>query len=361
MSEKILVVDDEETLRLTLRTKLRVEGFEVHIAADGQEAMDKLAKNVFDVVLLDVKMPRMDGIETLDHIVRTYPSTEVVMLTGFADFTTAIECLKKGAKDYLVKPIDTTELISRLRALLRARTSERALKELQVQYMSTFLHDLLGPVTTIDSTLEHILEGKTGPVTKDQHILLKYGEELARKLNQRIRDMIDLSHFEAGTVQLKRTTVDFTALAETVFIRYNILARAKGLGFEKSIEKNLPPVNCDFDKISQVLNCLLDNAIKYTMSGTIRIAVSKALKEEHGDAILCSVQDTGVGIPADQLPFVFSKYKDFLTQKPPEMKKVVLSLAIAKHIVEAHKGKIWVESEAGAGSKFSFTLPLKPD
>lgn len=359
MSEKILVVDDEETLRLTLRTKLRVEGFEVQIAADGHEAMDKMANNAFDVVLLDVKMPRMDGIETLDHIVRTYPTTEVVMLTGFADFTTAIECLKKGAKDYLVKPIDTTELVSRLRALLRARTSERALKELQVQYMSTFLHDLLGPVTTIDSTLEHILEGKTGPVSKDQHILLKYGEELARKLTQRIRDMIDLSHFEAGTVQLKRTQVDIAALAETVYIRYDILARAKGLGFEKSIEKDLPAINCDFDKISQVLNCLLDNALKYTMSGTVRLGVAKAPREQYGEAILCTVQDTGVGIPTDQLPVVFSKYKDFLLQKPPEMKKVVLSLAIAKHIVEAHKGKIWVESEPGSGSKFTFTVPIQ--
>jgi signal transduction histidine kinase len=104
---------------------------------------------------------------------------------------------------------------------------------------------------------------------------------------------------------------------------------------------------------------LLDNALKYTLSGTVRLTVARAPRERHGDAILCSVQDTGVGIPADQLPVVFSKYKDFLLQKPPETKKVVLSLAIAKHIVEAHNGKIWVESEPGSGSTFTFTVPIQ--
>ena len=88
----------------------------------------------------------MDGIETLGHIAKDYPWTEIIMLTGFADFSTAIECLKKGAKDYLVKPIEMTELITRVKATLRAKTSERAFRELQQRYMSTFFHDLLGPL-----------------------------------------------------------------------------------------------------------------------------------------------------------------------------------------------------------------------
>jgi two-component system sensor histidine kinase ResE len=249
-----------------------------------------------------------------------------------------------------------------LRSLLRARASERALKELQIQYMSTFLHDLLGPVTTMDSTVEHILQGKAGTVSKDQQILLQYGGELAGKLAQKIKDMIDLSLFEAGSVKLKRTVVDFAALAETICTRYSILARAKGLKLEKSIDRDLPHVNCDFDKIVQVLNCFLDNALKYTMSGKINIAMSKAPKElalTNSQSILCSVQDTGIGIPHDQIPLVFSKYKELMVKKPPEMKKVVLSLAIAKHIVDAHKGKIWVDSEAGSGTKFSFILPVQ--
>jgi DNA-binding NtrC family response regulator len=102
MTGKILVVDDEDTLRLTLKTRLVSSGFEVDTARDGEEALEKIGATSFDVVLLDINMPRMDGIMTLDYIMRDHPETDVIMLTGFADFTTAIDCLKKGAKDYLV-------------------------------------------------------------------------------------------------------------------------------------------------------------------------------------------------------------------------------------------------------------------
>lgn len=363
MSEKILLVDDEETLRLTMKMLLQSSGFDVEAAADGEEALDKLKQNAFDVVLLDVNMPRMGGIEALELITQTYPKTEVMMLTGFADFTTAVECLKKGAKDYLVKPIETTELITRLKSLLRARASEHALLELQQQYMSTFLHDLLGPLNTVDLTIDHVMEGKSGTVSKEQAVLLRYAGELANKMVKRIKDMIDLSQFEAGKIKLESKPVDIGTFAETVCIRYEILARAKELKLNKSIDKKLPTISCDFDKIAQVLNSILDNAIKYSLSGgTISIAVSKTKKADQngeGDYILFSIEDSGMGIPPDELPLVFNKYKEQLTNKPADLKTSLLSLAISKHIVEAHGGKIWVESEAGKGSTFSFTLPLK--
>ena len=358
MSEKILVVDDEDTLRLTLRTRLRAEKFDVQVAADGEEALTQMAKERFDLVLLDVKMPKMDGLEALGHMVKRFPESDVIMLTGFADFSTAIECLKKGAKDYLVKPIDSTELITRIRGSLRARASERAYRELQRQYTSTFLHDLLGPLGTIDSTIEHIMLGKSGPVAEDQQILLQYAGDLSGKLTSRVKDMIDLSQFEAGKVALQRTPVDVNALMGTICIRYKVLSKSKGIDFENSIGKDIPSVHCDFDKIAQVLNNVLDNAVKFTMQGgKIGIAVSFTQDDNGNGSILFSVRDTGVGIPENELPHVFNKYKELLTDKPSDMKRIVLGLAISKHIVEAHGGKIWAESEAGSGSTFNFTLP----
>src|SRR3989338_1369982 len=122
MNEKILVVDDEESLRLSMKFKLKSAGFDVDVAEDGEIALEKLKLQLFDVVLLDINMPRMSGLEALTLIRQQYPQTEAIMLTGFADFSTAIECLKNGARDYLVKPIDTTELVTRLRSLLRSRS-----------------------------------------------------------------------------------------------------------------------------------------------------------------------------------------------------------------------------------------------
>jgi signal transduction histidine kinase len=362
MNDKILVVDDEDSLRMTLKLRLQSSAFDVETAADGDEALEKLKKFNADLVLLDINMPNMDGIETLGHIAELYPTIEIIMLTGFADFSTAIECLKKGAKDYLVKPIELTELITRVKSTLRAKTSERAYHELQQQYMSTFFHDLLGPIMTVDSTIEHVIEGKSGTVSKEQDVLLRYAGELSDKMVARIREMIDLSQFEAGLVNLERKPLDIGIFADMMCIRYEILAKAKDIKLVKKIDKNLPPVNFDFDKVAQVVNNILDNAIKYTLrDGTIYITVSKKAEEVHRkkkEFVMFTIKDNGVGIPADELPLVFNKYKEQLTSKPSDLKTTVLGLAVSKHIVEAHGGKIWVDSEVGKGSTFCFTLPV---
>ncbi len=362
MKDRILVVDDEDSLRLTLKLRLQGADFDVRVAKDGEEALEALKQAPVDLVLLDINMPNMDGIETLGHITEDYPSTEIIMLTGFADFSTAIECLKKGAKDYLVKPIEMTELVTRVKSTLRAKTSERAYHELQQRYMSTFFHDLLGPLTTVNSTVEHLVEGKSGHVSKEQAVLLRYAGELTEKMTQRVKEMIDLSQFEAGLVTLERKPLDIAIFTEMMCARYEILAKSKEIKIIKKIDKNLPTLDFDFDKLAQVINNILDNAIKYSLrEGTIAITVSKITREELGKKrqyILFAIKDNGVGIRSDELPLVFNKYKEQLTAKPSDLKTTVLGLAISKHIVEAHGGTIWAESEVSKGSTFSFTLPI---
>ncbi|HTX19629.1 MAG TPA: response regulator [Bacteroidota bacterium] len=362
MKDKILIVDDEDSLRLTLKLRLQGADFDVSVASNGEAALEALKEFPADLVLLDINMPVMDGIETLGYITREYPNIEIIMLTGFADFSTAIECLKKGAKDYLVKPIEMTELITRVKSTLRAKTSERAYRELQQRYMSTFFHDLLGPLTTVDSTIEHLIEGKSGHVSKEQAVLLRYAGELTDKMSQRVKEMIDLSQFEAGMVKLERKPLDVGIFVEMMCARYEILAKAKEIKLVKKIEKGLPTVTFDFDKLAQVMNNILDNAIKYSLrDGTVTITVARTTREELGKKnpyILFAVKDNGVGIRADEVPLVFNKYKEQLTTKPTDLKKTVLGLAISKHIVEAHGGTIWVDSEVGKGSTFSFTLPI---
>jgi two-component system sensor histidine kinase/response regulator len=363
MKEKILVVDDEDTLRLTLKMRLQSTGFDVRTASNGEEALEMMKEDQADIILLDINMPRMGGIEALALLSDMYPTTEVIMLTGFADFSTAVDCLKKGAKDYLVKPIEVTELITRVKSILRARVSERAFRDLQQQYMSTFFHDLLGPLSTISSTVEHLLEEKSGAISKEQAVLLRYAGELSDKMDREIQAMIDLSQFESRIVKLDPKPVDVATLAQMIAIRYEILAKSKDIKFIKEVEKNLPSVRCDFDKVTQVLNNILDNAIRYSLNGgTVSMTIQKLPPEATEDkkgAILFSIKDDGIGIPAEELPIVFNKYKEQLAAKPAEMKKTILGLAISKHIIEAHRGKIWVDSEAGKGSTFSFTLPME--
>lgn len=200
MNERILVVDDEESLRLSLKFKLKSAGFDVDTATDGEEALEKLKAKPADVVLLDINMPRMSGIEALTIIRQTYPQTEAIMLTGFADFSTAIECLKIGAKDYLVKPVDTTELVTRLRSLVRSRTAERALHEVHQEYLDFLSEELVDPLRKIESMLEQVWK-LPGDAEKERKKLLTSARDLIGKVGLKLELVADVAkHAEdAGT------------------------------------------------------------------------------------------------------------------------------------------------------------------
>jgi len=197
MNEKILVVDDEESLRLSMKFKLKSAGFDVDVAEDGEIALEKLKLQLFDVVLLDINMPRMSGLEALTLIRQQYPQTEAIMLTGFADFSTAIECLKNGARDYLVKPIDTTELVTRLRSLLRSRSSEKALLEVQRQYTSLFLHDMLDPLRELQVALGHAAKLTLESDASERNKILEGALETAGTMIMKIQKLLVATHGES--------------------------------------------------------------------------------------------------------------------------------------------------------------------
>ncbi len=188
MPERILIVDDEETLRLSMKARLETAGFVADVAENGEEALGKMKHEEFDVVLMDIKMPGMGGIEALRLFNELFPKTDVVMLTGFADFSTAIECLKLGAKDYLVKPVDATELVARLRSLVRSRSSERALQETRRAFLSMLYIDLLGPLRSARESVERVLKSNA-KLSNDQREELSNALAQCEKMIGRIQEM----------------------------------------------------------------------------------------------------------------------------------------------------------------------------
>lgn len=200
MNERILVVDDEESLRLSLKFKLKSAGFEVDVAVDGEDALQKLKARPADAVLLDINMPRMSGIETLTLIRQQYPQTETIMLTGFADFSTAIECLKIGAKDYLVKPVDTTELVTRLRSLVRSRSTERALQEVHQEYLGFLTGDLLEPVRKIQAALDQIAK-LPADAEKERKKAVANAKEIAGVIEAQLKVFADFAKKASETTE----------------------------------------------------------------------------------------------------------------------------------------------------------------
>lgn len=362
MNGSILVVDDEETLRLTMKSRLQAKGFQVDIAADGEEALEKLRERVFDVMLLDINMPRLNGIQVLNFVTEAYPSTEVIMLTGFADFSTAIECLKSGAKDYLVKPIDTTELITRLNAILRARASERALRECVEERLSTSGYELLGPLNTIGSIIQHLTKSRGSVASKENGELLRYAGELSRSMAEKMKNSLVLSQLSVDIVHLNSQKVDLAAFIQSVCHRYAVLAKSDGLKFQKKIEGKLSNIKFDPAKIEQVLNNILELALQHpSKRGTItlRIVADTVRSTPQGDArvALFSVEGMGARIKKDEIRELFEKRDGKLTKIPPETGTTLLGLAISRNIVAAHGGSIWTEEDKERDIVISFTLP----
>lgn len=204
MPERILIVDDEETLRLSMKARLDVAGFTTEVADNGEEALRRMKDQEYDVVLLDIKMPGMGGIEALRLFGELFPKTDVVMLTGFADFSTAIECLKLGAKDYLVKPVDATELVARLRSLVRSRTSERVLQETRKSFLSLIYIDLLGPLKSARESLMRVQKSSQSKLTAEQKEELANSMMLCEKMISRIQSLDEDMKQEALLSDLER-------------------------------------------------------------------------------------------------------------------------------------------------------------
>ena len=149
MKASILVVDDQIAIAVSTQKKLSTQGFDADSAVSGEEALARIEQKNYDIVLLDIMMPIMNGIQVLEFITAKHPDTDVMMMTAFEDYSMAAECMEKGAKDYLLKPLDFTELASRIHSLLRVRDAEHRFSDLRNFWQSTVLFDVCGPLQSI--------------------------------------------------------------------------------------------------------------------------------------------------------------------------------------------------------------------
>jgi len=359
---RLLIVDDDDAFRSLVRITLTEEGFDVDEAANGELGIRASRERQYDLILLDVKMPDIDGLQVLKRVRQETPSTDVMMITGYSDLAMAVESIKLGAKEYLTKPIEAEDLIQRIRSALRAHAAEARLKELQAEFNSRLLYEIRNPMTTMKSAAGFLLKGMAGPLTDQQHEVLAHIDSTGAKIVALLSDMIDLTKFELGHVNLNKQPASLEKLLPPICSRLEPQARAKKVSLQLKTDPTIPTLNLDAEKIEQVIINLLDNAIKYSNEGgTISVTASTVKQETNGtlrEFARVAVTDTGAGISKEELPYVFDKYKEFLTGKTSAKKTTGLGLAICRSIVEAHNGTMTAESEAGKGSTFTVLLPV---
>lgn len=359
---RILVADDDDGFRTMVKLLLEEDGYNVTEVSDGEAAVEEARRRDFDLVLLDIKMPRMDGIQTLRVLKPECPSTEFLMITGLQDVQLAVESMKLGAREYLSKPIAPNDLLGRVSSTLRAHFAEERLHTLQSEFTSRLLYEIRTPLTSLDTTLSFLLRTTDDPLSDRQREMLVQASTDIERMLKLLSDMIDLTQIESGQLSLERLPTNLDELVPMVCRHVEPRVRAKKISLKVSVGQGVPTMALDPGKIEQVLINLMDNAIKYTHeSGTISVGVNVTQHQLEGAQTECveiAIADSGIGIGAEELPYLFDKYKEFITGKTSNQKSTGLGLAICKKIVEAHRGTLGAESSPGKGTTFRIYLPV---
>ena len=482
---RILVVDDEKVIRDGCRRVLADNKYDVICAENGQEAMSMLEKENVDIMLLDLKMPVMSGEEVLEQTFRLYPDIPIIIITGHGTIDTAVECMKKGAYDFITKPFQIDQFLltikrasekraleqkakqfeeeniknlydltlekSRLKtiincmangvmvtnrnmeivlynpALMRlleitdhidrptpvnklindknlikalndvqsANSSEakaisqeidlnkntlraisapaygpenfvvgtvtvleditafKELDEMKSDFVNMVAHELRSPIVAIRQQNSVLLEGLAGPLQKKQEEFLERGILKIDQLLELINDLLDIAKIEAGKHIQHQTPTDIGQIIMDTMTFLEQRAVAQGITLQHKLE-NMQQIHADPKRIEEVFSNLITNAINYSPEGGVVTVSAHCLS----DFMEIRVSDTGVGIPASEIPKIFDK---FYRVKDPKTRKVMgtgLGLSIVKGIIEAHNGTIEVESVQGEGTTFRILLPL---
>jgi PAS domain S-box-containing protein len=239
--------------------------------------------------------------------------------------------------------------------LLQDVTRLKRLDQMKSDFMATVSHEFRTPLTSLNMTIDILLQGLLGSVSVQQGELLATAKSDCERLTKLVKELLNLSKLESGKFQIKKESINLRELVDEALKHLRVPLRVKGIEFETAIDSMLPAFSADREQLSWVITNLVSNALRYTPAGG---KVTIGATSENG-MIQISVEDSGRGIPAEALESIFEKFVQVKQPADSTPGSVGLGLAIAKEVVEAHGGKIWVASEMGKGSMFAFTIPLE--
>jgi PAS domain S-box-containing protein len=474
----VLIIDDEDRIRQVCTKLLNGEGYDVDQAENAHKGLALLAGRHFDIILLDLLMPGMSGLEALDHIRAKHPDTVVIVITGYATLGHAISAMKSGAFDFISKPFSPQDLRlvitkavehirtlqdiahekSRMRTMidhlsggvmatdiqknvalanhafitlidyrgedpigrpvhqlvkdpvvldmidqainmpeqqfsaetaeievrpsglddkrilgvrcvpfrdrlrrnlgaitvLRDITAEKQMDQMKSDFVSMVGHEVRGPLNSVLMQHQVILDELAGDLTARQREILQRASEKISALVNLSSELLDLSKMESGLINMEKEELALAAIVSDQVAFHQIKAQEKGICLTLQQLPELPPVLANQVKLEVVLSNLISNAIRYTPErGSITVSVHR------DDGYVClKVSDTGFGIAPEDLERIFSRFYRVKNEQTRYIVGTGLGLPIVKGIVDAHNGRIEVESQEGQGSTFSVFIPI---
>ncbi len=359
---KILIVDDEEKILSRIERILSKEGYMPDVSPNGITAIKYLSEKEYDIILTDINLPDKSGFEIMDFIKSSGLDILMLVLTGYASVDSAIRAIKMGAYDFIQKPADaeTLKLVIHRAAerVMLKKENEKNLKELEKlnelkdEFISVVSHDLRSPLSSIGGYASYLL--KKGELTHTQRSYLMIIKEIADDLYILVNELLDISKIEMGAIQVNRDATDVSELITTSINNFLLLASDKNTRIDFINEIKNQIIYVDRMKILQVLNNLVNNAVKFTENGRILVTA-----RDTGDysAVVITLKDSGTGIPPEALENIFDKYSFFRKEGTRGERGTGLGLVICKRFVELHNGTIRAYSRISEGSTFEIILP----
>ena len=354
-ARSIIVVDDERVVLNSCRAILSERGYDIETALNSEEALRLMEDRAFDVALIDLKMPGMPGNELLHRIQEIRPETVNVIITGFATVETAVDAMKRGAFDYVCKPFTPEELEVVVEKAVERRMLEQAADEAEREkerFILTIYHQLKSPVGILQGYIKNLLKGV--PAEEAERIaILDRCLKRAETLRQLLEDLLSLSRLQSGKLELKMEAINLDEVLRQTAEGYKVRAQEKDVSLDANLGGTLPPVKGNREQLTHLFGNLVDNALTYNREGG---AVVLTAVPDDGE-VRVQVSDTGIGISKADLPKIFDEFYRCQTEQSRAIPGTGLGLSIVKTIVEAHAGRIAIESEPGKGTTFSVWLP----
>ena len=353
----VLVVEDEEKSRRLMRDLLEAHSYRVAEAADGEEALRLIADTPPDLVLLDVMMPKLDGIAVCRRLQadeRTQP-IPVLLVTALHDRADRIRGIAAGATDYITKPVDTAEVLLRVRNALRAKhlyDQRNLLLRMREELSDMIVHDIRNPLLAI-TLCASALKDRQSPAEAARLAALILDQ--TQHLEGFVSDLLTVAKMEQGHLSLQRTHTDLAELGRAAFRCHQMMAEAKSIRLELAAPSGPCLADVDPGLLERLLSNLIANAIKFSPAHT---CVTLRLQPAESDGTPCRihVEDEGPGIPLGYRETVFDKF-GVVEMRGLGVPQTGLGLALCRMVAEAHGGRIFVEAREPRGSIFTVELP----
>jgi two-component system, sensor histidine kinase and response regulator len=364
--KKVMIVDDTPANIDLLYQTLEPEGYKISVAGTGEETLKLVPKIKPDLILLDVMLPGIDGFETCQKL-KEAPETAnipIIFITAKAESEDIVKGFNLGGADYLTKPFNQEEVCARIKTHLHFQlllqtmeTQNKKLNELndtKNKLMGMTCHDLRNPITSIRGFSKFILDKGETISKSSRSECLQNIYSASDNMLELINDLVDITAIESGKLNLNIRPDSFINLASEKTKMYVPLAENKNIKLHFKADNKIPIFKFDSNRIGQVLDNLIGNAIKFSPQNK-NITISVEFK---GDQVICSVKDEGPGILPEDKAKLFIPFQKLSAKPTGGEVSSGLGLGIAKKMVEAHGGKLWVESEPGNGADFRFKISI---